>query len=120
MNIVVLSARILLLSPLQTSQRNDQLRCFARLLQFCVLAPRALYVVLNLHRVHRRLTNPLLVSEIGPFIGSVLWGPAWFYNELVPPTGPPPTYLDPRAEIGIWQLTICSYYPFWFGHNLVN
>ncbi|KAJ3510384.1 hypothetical protein NLJ89_g4705 [Agrocybe chaxingu] len=47
------------------------------------------------------------LSEIGPFIMSVKSGPAWFYNELVPPTGPPPVYLDPRTEIAIWQLTIC-------------
>jgi len=47
------------------------------------------------------------LSEIGPFVTSFIWGPQWFYNELVPPTGPPPEYLDPRSTIAVWQLTIC-------------
>jgi len=47
------------------------------------------------------------LSLLGPFIQSCLWGPAWFYNELVPPKGPPPIDLDPRAQIGIWQLLTC-------------
>lgn len=38
-----------------------------------------------------------------------MWGPSWFYNELVPPTGPPPESMDPRATIAVWQLTICRF-----------
>jgi len=47
------------------------------------------------------------ISELGPLITSILWGPSWFYNELTPPTGPPPPDLDVRAVIAIWQLDIC-------------
>ncbi|KAF4623228.1 hypothetical protein D9613_001995 [Agrocybe pediades] len=47
------------------------------------------------------------LSEVGPFVTSLMWGPRWFYNELVPPTGPPPETLDPRSTIAVWQLTIC-------------
>jgi len=41
-------------------------------------------------------------------------GPGWFYNELTPPTGPPPEYLDPRASIAVWQLVICEKICFLF------
>ncbi|KAF8807610.1 hypothetical protein BYT27DRAFT_7097872 [Phlegmacium glaucopus] len=47
------------------------------------------------------------LSEIGPIIMAFKSGPGWFYNELTPPTGPPPEYLDPRAAIAVWQLVIC-------------
>jgi amino acid transporter len=46
------------------------------------------------------------ISEVGPFVMCMKEGASWFYNELVPPTGPPPTHLDPRAEIAIWQLAV--------------
>ncbi|KAF8167886.1 hypothetical protein B0H34DRAFT_683543 [Crassisporium funariophilum] len=52
------------------------------------------------------------LSEIGPIIMSFHSGPAWFYNELVPPTGPPPEYMDPRATIAIWQLVLCYFLLF--------
>ena len=51
---------------------------------------------------------PSPVSEVGPLIGSLMYGPSWFYNELIPSSGPPPTDLDPRAAIAIWQLSICD------------
>jgi len=47
------------------------------------------------------------LSEIGPIIMAFKSGPGWFYNELTPPTGPPPEYLDPRSSIAVWQLVIC-------------
>ncbi|KJA29380.1 hypothetical protein HYPSUDRAFT_32802 [Hypholoma sublateritium FD-334 SS-4] len=47
------------------------------------------------------------ISEVGPLIGSLMYGPSWFYNELTPSSEPPPTDLDPRAAIAIWQLSIC-------------
>ncbi|KAF9056391.1 hypothetical protein BJ165DRAFT_510430 [Panaeolus papilionaceus] len=47
------------------------------------------------------------ISEVGPFVMSLKEGASWFYNELVPPTGPPPKDLDARAVIAIWQLAIC-------------
>lgn len=43
-----------------------------------------------------------------PILMSAIRGPQWFYNELVPPTGPPPSELDPRSKVATWQLTICK------------
>lgn len=47
-----------------------------------------------------------LVSMMFPYLMTLQSGPARFFNELVPPTGPPPEIMDPRAALAIWQLTI--------------
>jgi len=39
---------------------------------------------------------------------TVISGPSAFYNEIIPPTGPPPENMDPRAAMAIWQLSIST------------
>jgi len=46
------------------------------------------------------------ISAIGPIIMTLISGPSAFYNEVIPPTGPPPENMDPRAAMAIWQLSI--------------
>ena len=48
------------------------------------------------------------VSAIGPIIMTLISGPSAFYNEVIPPTGPPPENMDPRSVMAIWQLTIST------------
>jgi hypothetical protein len=39
---------------------------------------------------------------------TLISGPSAFYNEVIPPTGPPPENMDPRAAMAIWQLSIST------------
>lgn len=46
---------------------------------------------------------------MGPIIGSTLWGPQWFYNELLPPSGPPRYDIEANALMATTQLVISSW-----------
>ncbi|KAF9535800.1 hypothetical protein CPB83DRAFT_842361 [Crepidotus variabilis] len=45
-------------------------------------------------------------SLLGPIIGSLAWGPQWFYNELIPSNDPPRNDLEVNAQMATWHLVV--------------